>query len=257
MERLKFSLCVRGGLILLVSLSTMAMDSQYKGQLSHEVDQSQNIHKTLYDYLNLFVEKSYDAVRELRNNTYTIRRYCLVNTDVTTLLLMGLFLAVSGQNGTELSECVKVLNQCMHNNTALLNQILENTSPTPGVDVYSGYWWTIFGAAVSTVGLFITGFCDFGAGYFYETRAEERVHGFINELKDEKETIEKYRKNEEWFKEVSLSLSEEISDMDEDQIKELIEKALNNEISPRDFMNIILNNSAPDYIVTMKYDSVK
>jgi hypothetical protein len=224
MKNLQFSLWAMMVLSQLGSYAIMATDC-------HDHDVS----KRLCDCLSFCGENLFSGIND---TAHEIHHYCYTNKkQMTALLLLGLSVAAGSQNSTE---------------------------PTPGVDAYAGYWWTIFGGVSSIVGgvagLVATVACDFLVGYFYENRAEERVHEFIidalEKLRMDIGPSEKNKKNEERLMAAVIDFLILNNGIDESRAEELVRNWLKSEeMSFHDFVssnngNTIIDNN--DCLISMK-----
>jgi hypothetical protein len=128
--------------------------------------------------------------------------------NLVALAMLALVVTAETQSTTfdcslALNQCFNQLAFCTNQTSAMLQQIVSNTQPVPGVDAWWGYFYTVFGAWVSVGGGILTCVCDPLTGCWFSHKTEKRVRtdlamvqkilkGDINTLRNEHDALRKY-----------------------------------------------------------------
>jgi len=178
---------------LLASIGTMAMvpNKISDGLKVSELCSKYGVGSDLKNSINICLVQSNNVISAIKENSPFTEEQLL------GFSVLWLATRVGAQNDTAITQCMALLtsasdqlSQCL-NNTAILNDILNNTTPDPRINNYSGYVYTVFGAFISLGGFFLTPICDSLtclAAYIFETRNKARFEKLQQSVDDLKNT---------------------------------------------------------------------
>lgn len=138
--------------------------------------------------LNFCLEQSSNVINAIKEKSP------ITKDQLSFLSFLYLFMSTQAQSDPALTQCLSMLattseqlSQCL-NNTAILNKIVNITTPDTRIDNYSGYIHTIFGAWISVAGCIIfTPLCDSLTclvSYIFETRNKARLDKLQKSIDD-------------------------------------------------------------------------